>query len=108
MLGYRLICPCGYKSNSAPSGSEISHSDYSIPVVIEDDERLYHIEIKQPDNESDELFFERLDSAIQLEIEKRFGGRSVVIMTPMHSMGDLFVRCPRCKQTMAKFQFAGW
>ncbi len=106
-MQYRLKCPCGYESAPVPFGSDAWSPDYNVPVVVENDEVLRHVVIVKQEEESEEQFGDRLDSAIAAEIADSYGP-AATRMTPLAIRGDQIVQCPRCKVEQAKFEFAGF
>jgi len=107
MQQYRLKCPCGYESNNAPFGADAWSSDYYVPVVVNDDEVLRYIRVTKREDESDEQFDDRLDPAIASKVVDTYG-KNTSTMTPLGIKGEQFVKCPKCKNEQAKFEFAGF
>ncbi|QDU47925.1 hypothetical protein Pan110_02370 [Gimesia panareensis] len=108
MWSYRLKCPCGFESNSAGYGRDLfSSPDYYVPVVVDGDEKLHHLCIKPREGESEEEFTDRLHSSIEECFAQQFG-ENATLMTGLGIRGDQIVKCPRCGQERAKFEFAGF
>ncbi|WP_145447910.1 hypothetical protein [Gimesia panareensis] len=108
MLSFRLSCPCGYLSNIVSYGRELfSPVDYYVPVIVDGDEELHHICIKLREGESEEAFFDRLDSSTEECFAQQFG-ENATLMTPLDLFGEQILKCPRCGQERAKFVSAGF
>lgn len=107
MFAYRLKCPCGYESNAVPYGSDSWSPHFSVPVVVQSEEVLQHLQVQKHDAESEDDFEQRLDRAIVAQAAEEFGDEAVV-MTPLAIRGDQIVCCPRCGRCEARFQFTGF
>ncbi|WP_417388088.1 hypothetical protein [Gimesia sp.] len=108
MWCFKLTCSCGFVSNVQGYGRDLfSSPDYYVPVVVDDDEKLHCICIQPREGESEDEFFDRLDSSIEECFAEQFG-ENATLMTGLGIRGDQIVKCPRCGQERAKFEFAGF
>ena len=100
--------PCGFESNSEGFGRDLfSSSGFFIPVVVDGDEKLHHICIEPQKGESDEEFYDRLETSIEESFAQQFG-EYATLMTGLGVRGGQIIKCPRCGQKRAKFEFAGF